>query len=96
LRGGVYFEAYFFAFFVLLFLGFILDLIFFAVTSSFQDVSGWKMGKIVRDLQQAQKGNYYGEKMLTQPLKQKTKFLSPGILHTNDDGAEWSLPRFSP
>jgi len=36
LRGGVYFIADFFAFFVVSFLCFILDLIFFPVISSFQ------------------------------------------------------------
>jgi hypothetical protein len=51
--------ADFFAFFVVLFLCFILDLIFFPVICSFQDVSGWKLRKIVRDLLQAQKGNSY-------------------------------------
>ena len=59
LRGGVYFEAYFFAFFVVLFLRFILDLIFFPVICSLQDVSAWKLRKIVRDLLQVQKGNSY-------------------------------------
>jgi len=48
-----------FAFFVVLFLCFIVDLIFFPVICSFQDVSGWKLRKIVRDLPQAQKGNSY-------------------------------------
>lgn len=47
--------AYFFVFFVVLFLCFILDLIFFPVISSFQHVSGWKLRKIVRDLKQVQK-----------------------------------------
>ena len=51
--------ADFFAFFVVLFLCFILDLIFFPVICSSQDVSGWKVRKIVRDLPQAQKGNSY-------------------------------------
>jgi len=51
--------AYFFAFFVVLFLCLILDLIFFPVICSFQDVSGWKLRKIVRYLPQAQKGNSY-------------------------------------
>ena len=51
--------ADFFAFFVVLFLCFILDLIFFPVICSFQDVSEWKLRKIVRDLSQAQKGNSY-------------------------------------
>ena len=51
--------ADFFAFFVFLFLRLILDLIFFYVIRSFQDVSGWKLRKIVRDLFQAQKGNSY-------------------------------------
>ncbi|MGB2845378.1 MAG: hypothetical protein WBC02_11030, partial [Candidatus Aminicenantaceae bacterium] len=59
LRGGVYYMADLFAFFIVLFLCFILDLIFFPVISSFQDVSGWKLRKIVRDLPQAQKGNSY-------------------------------------
>jgi hypothetical protein len=49
--------ADFFAFFVVLSLCFIPDLIFFPVIFSFQDVSGWKLSKIVRDLPQAQKGN---------------------------------------
>jgi len=49
----------FFAFFVVLFLCFILDLIFFPVISSFQDISGWKLWKIVRDLPQAQKVNSF-------------------------------------
>ena len=48
-----------FAFFVVLFLCFIVDFIFFPVICSFQDVSGWKLRKIVRDLLQAQKGNSY-------------------------------------
>jgi hypothetical protein len=48
-----------FAFFVVLFLCFILDRIFFPVICSFQDVSGWKLRKTVRDLPQAQKGNPY-------------------------------------
>ena len=51
--------ADFFAFFVVLFLCFILDLIFFPVICSFEDVSGWKLRKIVRDLPQAQKGSSY-------------------------------------
>ena len=51
--------ADFLAFFVVLFLCFILDLIFFPVICSFQDVSGWKSRKIVRDLLQAQKGNSF-------------------------------------
>ena len=51
--------ADFFAFFVVLFLCFVLDRIFFQVIYSFQDVSGWKLRKIVRDLLQAQKGNSY-------------------------------------
>ncbi len=51
--------ADFFAFFVVLFLCFILDLISFPVICSFQDVSGRKLRKIVRDLPQAQKGNSY-------------------------------------
>jgi hypothetical protein len=46
--------ADFFAFFVVLFLCFILDLIFFPVICSFQDVNGWKLRKIVRDLPQEQ------------------------------------------
>jgi hypothetical protein len=46
-------------FFAVLFLCFILDLIFFPVISSFQDVNGWKLRKIVRDFPQAQKGNSY-------------------------------------
>ena len=45
--------AYFFAFFVVLFPCFILDLIFFHVISSFQDVGGWKLRRIARDLSQA-------------------------------------------
>ena len=51
--------ADFFAFFVVLFLCFILNLIFFPVISSFQDVSGWKLRKIMRNLKQVQKGNSY-------------------------------------
>jgi len=51
--------ADFFAFFVVLFLCLILDLIFFSVIRSLQDVSGWKLRKIVKDLPQAQKGNPY-------------------------------------
>jgi hypothetical protein len=51
--------ADFFAFFVVLFLCLILDLIFFPVIRSLQDVSGWKLRKIARDLPQAQKGNSY-------------------------------------
>ncbi len=51
--------AYFFVFFVVLFLCFILDLIFFHVICSFQDVSGWKLRRIARDLPQAQKRNSY-------------------------------------
>ncbi len=51
--------ADFFAFFVVLFLCLILDRIFFPVICSFQDVSGWKLRKIVRDLPQAQKRNSY-------------------------------------
>ena len=51
--------ASFFSFFVVLSLCFILDLIFFPVICSFQDVSGWKLRKRVRDLPQAQKGNSY-------------------------------------
>ncbi len=46
-------------FFVVLFLCFILDHIFFLVICSFQDVSRWKLREIVRDLPQAQKGNSY-------------------------------------
>jgi len=38
-----HFEAYYFVFFVVLFLCFILDLIFFPVIGSFQDVSGWNL-----------------------------------------------------
>jgi len=45
---GVNFEAYFFAFFVVLFLRLILDLIFSPMICSFQDVSEWKLRKIVR------------------------------------------------
>jgi hypothetical protein len=52
---GVYFEAYFFALSVVLFLCFIVDLIFSPVIHLFQDFRGWKPGKIVRDLPQAQK-----------------------------------------
>ena len=48
-----------FCFFCLFVLCFILDLIFFPVISSFQDVSWRKSRKIVRDLSQAQKGNSY-------------------------------------
>ncbi len=51
--------ADFFAFFVVEFLCVILDFIFFPVICSFQDVSGWKLRKIMRDLQQAQKENSY-------------------------------------
>ncbi len=51
--------ADFFAFFVVSFLCFILDLIFLPVIGLFQDVSGWKLRKIVRDLPQAQKGSSY-------------------------------------
>jgi hypothetical protein len=47
------------AFFVVLFLCFILDFIFFPVICSFKGVSGWKLRKIVRDLPQAQKGSSY-------------------------------------
>jgi hypothetical protein len=42
-----------------LFLCFIVDLIFSPVIHSFQDVRGWKSGKIVRDLPQAQKANSF-------------------------------------
>ena len=49
----------FFAFFIVLFLCLILDLIFSPVICSFQDVSGWKLRRIARDLPQAQKGNSY-------------------------------------
>ncbi|MGB2845058.1 MAG: hypothetical protein WBC02_09410, partial [Candidatus Aminicenantaceae bacterium] len=63
LRGGVYFMADFFDSFVVLFLCFILDLIFFPVISSFQDVGRWKLRRIARDLPQAQKGNSYRFKM---------------------------------
>jgi hypothetical protein len=51
--------ADFFAFFVVLFLCFILDLIFFPVICLFQDVSGWKLRRIARDLPQAQKRYSY-------------------------------------
>jgi hypothetical protein len=51
--------ADFFVFFVVLFLCFILDLIFFLVICSFQDVGGWKLRRIARDLPQAQKRNSY-------------------------------------
>ncbi len=51
--------ADFFAFFVVLFLCFILDLIFFPVIGSFQDVSAWKLREIVSDLWRAQKGNSF-------------------------------------
>jgi hypothetical protein len=47
------------AFFVVLFLCVILDLIFFPVICSFQDVSEWKLRKIVKDLMQAQKRNSF-------------------------------------
>ena len=59
LRGGVYLMADFFAFFVVLLLFLVLDLTFFHVICSFQDISGWKLRKIVRDLWRAQKGNSY-------------------------------------
>ena len=49
--------ADFSAFSVVLLLCFILDLIFFPVICLFQDVSAWKLRKIVRDLPQAQKGD---------------------------------------
>jgi hypothetical protein len=45
--------------FVVLFLCLILDLTFFPVINSSQDISGWKLRKIVGDLLQAQKGNSY-------------------------------------
>jgi len=48
-----------FAFFVALSHCLILDPIFLPVICSFQDVSGWKSSKIVRDLPQAQKVNFY-------------------------------------
>jgi len=65
--------ADFFAFFVVLFLCFILDLIFFPVISSFQDVSGWKLWKMSRILWQVQKGNsYLYEGFVPRP---KTNFL---------------------
>ena len=51
--------AGFFAFFVVLFLCFILDLIFFPVISSFQDVSVWKLWKMSRILWQVQKLNSF-------------------------------------
>ncbi len=51
--------ADFFVSFVVSFLCFILDLIFFPVISSFQDVGGWKLRRIARDLLQAQKRNSY-------------------------------------
>ncbi len=64
MRGGVYFIADFFTFFVVLFLCFILDLIFFPVICSFQGVSGWKLDKNVSKTRQAQKPNSYRVKHL--------------------------------
>ncbi len=51
--------ADFFAFFVNLFLCFILDLIFFTVICSFHHVIGWKLRKIVRDSMPSPKPNSY-------------------------------------
>ena len=60
--------ADFFVSFVVLFLCFILDLIFFPVISSFQDVGGWKLRRIARDLPQAQKRNSYKISPVSHPL----------------------------
>jgi len=57
--------ADFFVSFVVLFLCFILDLIFFPVISSFQDVGGWKLRRIARDMPQAQKRNSYRFQLLS-------------------------------
>jgi len=51
--------ADFFAFSVVLFLCFILDLIFFPVICSFQDVKEWKVRKIVRDSMPSPKPNSF-------------------------------------
>jgi len=51
--------ADFFSFFVVLFLCFILDLIFFPVICSFQHVIEWKLRKIVRDSTPSPKPNSY-------------------------------------
>jgi len=40
----------------------VVDLVVLCVIISFQDLNGWKLGKFVRDLSQAQKGNNYQEK----------------------------------
>lgn len=44
---------------LVLFLGLILDLAFFPVIRSLQDVRGWKLREIVRDLPQVQKRNSF-------------------------------------
>jgi len=87
-----------FAFFVVLFLCFIVDFIFFPVICSFQDVSGWKLRKIVRDLLQAQKGNSYNikknKKQITTLIfcvclliafDQATKFMAQNALENQPD-----------
>ena len=56
-EGGVYLIADFFAYFVVFVFCLILDLIFFSVICSLQDVSWRKLRKIVRDLWWAQKRN---------------------------------------
>jgi len=67
--------ADFFAFFAVLIVCFILDLIFFPMICSFQDVSGWEFRKIVRDLLQAQKRNILVLRLLKR-LCAKTVVLS--------------------
>jgi len=46
-------------FWVILFVFCVVDFVVLGVITLFQDVSGWILEKIVRDLMQAQKGNSY-------------------------------------
>ena len=55
----VYLMADFTAFFVVLLLFLVLDLIFFHVICSFQDISGWKLRKIAWNRRRTQKANSY-------------------------------------
>jgi len=82
--------ADFFAFFVVLFLCFNLDLIFFLVICSFQHVIGWKLRKIVRDLMPSPKPNsFYDDVMqvlsLAPSIYTKSKNLKNGKIFSRKE-----------
>lgn len=58
-KGWVYFEHGDFDVPVDFFCFLVFDLVVLNVTLSFLDINGWKLGKIVRDLEQTQKGISY-------------------------------------